>query len=112
MPVEKKPEDDDKPKFGARVKSWFSLHKEYDRYDRGLLDRRLERYLDKNFDKYIDEYGLVRELELKKYDEQYDDLVVRVSGLNDFMKDADADITDFERRTDAVKAAATTAVKK
>jgi hypothetical protein len=101
MPIEENQEE--KPGIFQRIKNIFGSGDDDTQYDRHIMDRRIERYLDGNFDNYIDEYGLVRELDLRKYDERYEDLVENVDGLRKFVKDADADIGNLEKRTDDLK---------
>jgi hypothetical protein len=48
---------------------------------------------------------MVREIDLKIYDERYDELVVRVDGLSSFVMEADSDISDLENRVNEVKRA-------
>jgi hypothetical protein len=103
----KEEQNEEEPGFFARIKNFFSSSEEEDtHYDRRILDSRIERYLDNNFNSYIDEYGLIRELELRRYDERVDILEDKVDGLKDFVKDADADISELELRTEDIQDAA------
>jgi hypothetical protein len=99
-------EQQEEPGFFARIKNFFSSSEEDEKhYDRRILDSRIERYLDNNFDSYIDEYGLVQEIDLARYDERADDLQDQVTDLKTFVKDADADIGELEVRCEHVEAA-------
>lgn len=72
-------------------------------YQRGLMDRRYEKYLDKHFDEYIEEFGLVRELHLDVYEDRYEDLVEDTKDMKEFQKDIEAEIASFERRLDKLE---------
>lgn len=97
-------ENEEQQGFWSRVKAAFSSEdEESNLYNRRLIDNRIERYLDRNFDSYIDEYGLVREMDLKRYDERYDGLSERIEGLKGFMKEADAEAGNLEGRIETIK---------
>lgn len=95
---------EEKTGFFDRIRMLFTnVNKEENAYQRRLLDRRIERFLDENFDSYIEEYGLVREIDLKKYEERYEELVERIAGLKNFVRETDAEIGNLERRLEAIK---------
>ncbi len=72
-------------------------------YERGLLDRRIEKYLDKHFDEYINEYGLIRELDIVIYEENFDKLVDTVKEIKEFQADASAKLAALKRRLDRLE---------
>ncbi len=72
-------------------------------YQRGLIDRRYEKYLDKHFDEYIEEFGLVRELHLDIYEDRYEQLVEDTKDMKEFQKDIDAELSSLERRLDRLE---------
>ncbi len=98
----------EKPSFFERIKGFFSSSEsdeEKPTYQRRLLDSRIEKYLDRHAESYIEEFGLITSIDLKVYDERYETLTSRVNSLQDFAKDADAEVSDLERRIDVIKAA-------
>lgn len=98
--------EEEKPTFMSKLRNLFKVETEADTgYKRKLLDGRIERYLDENFDNYIDEYGLVREIDLRKYEERYEALVEDVSDLKEFVVSADAEVGNFEHRLRNIEAA-------
>ncbi len=104
---------EEKPGFMDRIKAFFkSSEDEENVYKRKLIDRKIERYIDENFDSYIEEYGLVNELDLKKYDERFEDLANRVNGLKTFVSEADAELGNLEKRVGVIKKAAKGGKKK
>ena len=93
--------------FG-RIKRVFSLRerevaKEEERYQPRLLDSRIEKYLDRHFDEYIKDYGLVTKQRLTAYDKKANDLEESLSSLVAYTRDADAAVTDLERRMTEVE---------
>lgn len=99
--------EEEKPSFFARIKAYLSggeKEGEDPTYHRRLLDGRIEKYLDRHADSYIEEFGLVTSIDLRAYDERYDRLTSRISVMQDFARDADAEVTDLERRVTAIKA--------
>lgn len=72
-------------------------------YKRGLLDRRIEKYLDSHFEEYIEEFGLVRELDLEVYEDKYNFVVDNVKEIKEFQKDAEAEISSLNKRLDRIE---------
>jgi len=99
----------EKPSFFARIKAYLSgAEKEGEgdeTYQRKLLDSRIEKYLDHHAAQYVTEFGLVTSLDLQAYDERYEDMTVRIKSLQDFARDADADVSSLENRMVAIKTA-------
>jgi len=99
----------EKPSFFARIKTYLTgAEKEGEgdeTYQRKLLDGRIEKYLDHHASQYIAEFGLVTSLDLQAYDERYEDMTIRIKSLQDFARDADADVSNLENRMAAIKAA-------
>ena len=98
----------EKPSFFARIKAYLSgAEKEEsdETYKRKLLDSRIEKYLDHHAAQYIAEFGLITSLDLQGYDERYEDMTVRIKSLQDFARDADADVSSLENRMMAIKTA-------
>ncbi|MDG6225415.1 MAG: hypothetical protein QCI82_07870 [Candidatus Thermoplasmatota archaeon] len=98
--------EEEKIGFFAKIKSWFKKDKDEDvqaEYKRKLMDRKIERFLDSNFDSFIAEYGLVREIDIARYDERHGILSSKLKVLNDFVKEADADISNLEIRVEHMK---------
>ena len=99
--------EEEKPSLSTRIKKFLHITSEADEgYKRKMLDGRIERYMDENFNNYIDEYGLVREIDLRKYEERYDMLVGRIAKLKEFVAEADAELGNLEHRLAEVKKAA------
>ncbi len=72
-------------------------------YNRGLLDRRMEKYLDKHFDEYIDEFNLVREIDLHTYEERLENCAKDVEELSEFQKDVEDEINSFKIRLNKIE---------
>ncbi len=72
-------------------------------YDRRMLDRRVEKYLDKHFDEYIEEFGLLKEIDLKVYEEEVDQCEEDVDDLKEFQKDMKDEIEVLEKRLDRIE---------
>ena len=99
--------EEEQPSFFERLRAHFHKgEEEAPRYERKIMDGRIERFLDENFNNYIEEYGLVTELDIRTYEERYDELVGRVKSLTEFSQDLDAEVTDLERRMKAIQAKA------
>ena len=96
---------EEKPSFSQRVKGYLfkTEQGEKETYDRKLFDSKIEKYLDHHASEYIDEYGLITSIDLKVYDERYDEISANVDGLMDFTQDADTDITNLEKRVETLK---------
>jgi|PlaIllAssembly_1097288.scaffolds.fasta_scaffold962258_2 hypothetical protein len=91
--------------FFSRIKSFFhkGTAEEDQMYKRKMMDKKVERYLDNNFESFITEYGMVREIDLVRYDERHGILTQKLAVLNEFVKDADAEIGGLEIRVDHLK---------
>lgn len=72
-------------------------------YERNLLDRRIEKYLDQHFDEYVEEFGLVRELDIEVLEERVDYMVESIKDIDDFQKDAEAELMSLKRRLDKIE---------
>jgi hypothetical protein len=97
--------EQEKPSFMTRIKNYLSgaeKDEEEEHYQRKLLDGRIEKYLDHHADSYITEFGLVTNLDIQGYEQRYNKLTSRITGLIDFAKNADADVTNLERRLKVV----------
>lgn len=92
----------EKPSFFARIKAYMSGAEKEDNgdeaYQRKLLDSRIEKYLDHHASQYIAEFGLVTSLDIQKYEERYEDMTIRISSLQNFARDVDADVSNLENR--------------
>lgn len=100
--------EQEKPSFMTRIKNYLSSAEKDEEdavYQRKLLDGRIEKFLDHHADSYITEFGLVTNLDIQGYEQRYDKLTSRITGLMDFAKNADAEVTNLERRLKAVNAA-------
>jgi hypothetical protein len=100
--------EQEKPSFFTRIKQYLSGAEKDEEdavYQRKLLDGRIEKYLDRHAESYITEFGLVTSLDIQAYEQRYNKLSTRVTGLLDFAKNADAEVTNLERRLKSVKAA-------
>jgi hypothetical protein len=96
----------EKPSFFDRIKGYFSHEEEGEEnetYERNLLDSRIEKYLDHHASQYISEFGLVTSIDIQAYEERYEDMSVRIKSLQDFARDADADVSNLEHRMEAIK---------
>ena len=104
--------EEEQPSFFERLRAHFHKgEEEAPRYERKILDGRIERFLDENFNNYVEEYNLVTELDLRTYEERYEELAGRVKSLTEFTHDIDAEVSDLERRLKAVQAKAKEAGK-
>lgn len=72
-------------------------------YDRHLMDKNIEKYLDKHFDEYIEEFGLLKEVDLKIYEEQVDQCEEDVEDLKEFQKDMMDEISVLQKRLDRIE---------
>jgi hypothetical protein len=79
---------------------------EIPKYKRKLLDGRIEKYLDQNMDAYIQEYGIVTGLDIENYEIKYTNMTSRISGMKEYMIDADAQISMMEQEIALVQKAA------
>lgn len=99
----------EKPSFFDRIRGYFSRSEEEgdenETYERNLLDSRIEKYLDHHASQYISEFGLVTSIDIQGYEERYEDMAVRIKSLQDYARDADADVSNLEHRMEAIKAA-------
>lgn len=99
----------EKPSFFARIKAYLSgAEKEGEgdeTYQRKLLDSRIEKYLDHHAAQYIAEFGLVTSVDIQKYEERYEDMTIRIKGLQDFARDVDSDVSSLEHRMQGIQAA-------
>lgn len=91
-----------------RIKRVFSLGErevaeEEERYQRRLLDSRIEKYLDDHFDEYIKDYGLITKQHLTAYEKKATDIEESLSSLTAYTRDIDAAVTDLERRVTEVE---------
>lgn len=96
----------EKPSFFDRIKGYFSKEQEgeeNERYERNLLDNRIEKYLDHHASQYISEFGLVTSIDIQAFEERFEDMTVRIKSLQDFARDADADVSNLEHRMEAIK---------
>ncbi|MGA1819418.1 MAG: hypothetical protein ACMUHU_00250 [Thermoplasmatota archaeon] len=75
------------------------------KYRRKLLDGRIEKYLDQNMDAYIQEYGILTGLDIESYEMRYTSLTSRISGMKEYMIDADAHISAMEKEMAQVQTA-------
>lgn len=97
-------EQEQKHGFFAKIKSWFHKAPEgNETYKRKMMDKKVERYLDSNFDSFIEEYGLIRSMDLLVYEERHDNLSGKLKVLNDFVKNANADISNLSIRVEHMK---------
>jgi len=109
--VEENIEEQEKKGFFSWLKSKFSSkeeegeEKEDPVYKRRLLDGRIEKYLDQNFDSYIQEYSMVTGLDLESFEVRYTELTQKITSMNEYMLQADADIGALENDINAVKEA-------
>jgi hypothetical protein len=98
----------EKPSFFERIKGYFSsseADEENPTYERRLLDSRIEKYLDRHAESYISEFGLITSIDLERYEERYDNLTTQTGSLQEFARDADAELTNLEARVKAIKSA-------
>ena len=98
----------EKPSFFDRIKGYFSKEEEEEgneTYERNLLDSRIEKYLDHHASQYIAEFGLVTSIDIQAFEERYEDMTIRIKSLQDFARDADADVSNLENRMEAIKTA-------
>jgi hypothetical protein len=96
----------EKPSFFDRIKGYFSREEESEeneKYERNLLDSRIEKYLDHHASQYIAEFGLVTSIDIQAFEERYEDMTVRIKSLQDFARDADAEVSNLENRMGAIK---------
>lgn len=73
------------------------------RYERTFLDKKIERFLDEKFGEYIDEFGIVTEEKLRDYDRNLQSFEKKIDELTDFIKNADPDIKNLEKRVEKFK---------
>jgi hypothetical protein len=98
----------EKPSFFDRIRGYFSKEEEEEgneTYQRNLLDSRIEKFLDHHAAQYISEFGLVTSIDIQGYEERYEDMTVRINSLQDFARDADAEVSNLENRMEAIKLA-------
>ena len=96
--------EEQKTGFFSRIKSLFHKDEEEDpQYKRKMMDKKIERYLDSNFESFIAEYGMVREIDLSLYDERHGILSGKIKVLNDFVREADAEIGNIEIRVEQLR---------
>lgn len=99
----------ERPSFFARIRAYLSgAEKEGEgdeTYQRKLFDNRIEKYLDHHAAQYIAEFGLVTSLDIQKYEERYEDMTIRIKGLQDYARDVDADVSSLEHRMQDIQAA-------
>ena len=99
----------EKPSFFERIKGYFSKEneegEENETYQRKLLDSRIEKFLDHHASQYISEFDLVTSIDIQAYEERFEDMTVRINSLQDYARDADADVSSLEHRMEAIKAA-------
>ncbi len=72
-------------------------------YRRRLTDRRIEKYLDENFEKYVENFGLVRELELKILEKKTDHCEKELSKIAEFQSDVEAELEVLNRKLEKVQ---------
>lgn len=72
-------------------------------YRRRTSDRRIEKYLDEHFEDYIEEFGLVRELELKIHEKKLDHCEEDLEEITEFQKDAQAELEDLKRKLNKIE---------
>jgi hypothetical protein len=104
----------EKPSFFTRIRAYLTgADKEEgeETYKRKLFDSRIEKYLDHHASQYIAEFGLITSLNLEAYNERYEDLTMRIKSLQDFARDADAEVASLEKRIDIIKSASKTKKK-
>ena len=102
--------EEEHPSFFERLRTHFHRPEEAaPRYERKILDGRIERFLDENFNNYIEEYNLVTELDTRTYEERYETLAGRVKSLLEFSHDIDAEVTNLEQRVKILQAKTTAA---
>ncbi len=102
--MEEEIEQEQKKGFFAKIASWFhKAPEENETYKRKMMDKKVERYLDSNFESYIEEYGMVRSMDLLVYEERHDTLSSKLKVLNDFVREADADIGNLMTRVELLK---------
>ena len=73
-------------------------------YERSVLDKKIEHFLDEKFEEYIDEFGIVTEEKLTNYDRSVSSFEKRVDALGDFIRNADRDVIDLEKRVQKLQA--------
>lgn len=93
--------------FRNSVRGIFSTGSEYKdftedniEYRRKILDYRIEAFLDRHFHDYLHDFGILDEAGLEVRNESLLVLEDRCDGLISFIKDADHEVTDLERRVD------------
>ena len=82
---------------------YAELSEEKVEYQRKMLDYRVEAYLDAHFNEYIIDFGLLDEAALEVRNEHLLTLEGRSDGLIHFIRDVDGDLTDLEKRIDAME---------
>lgn len=98
--------EEEKTGFFSWLKNKFSSddeEPEEPKYERRLLDSRIEKYLDQNFNSYVEEFRMVTQLDIEQYETRYTMLTERIVGMKDYMLTAEAKIAGMDRAVAEIK---------
>jgi hypothetical protein len=103
---------DEQSSIWNSLREMFSTGSEYEtlsdesiKYQRKMLDYRIEAFLDKNFSDYVEEFGILDEPALDVRHERLAIVEAKAEGILHFVKEAEADLSDLEGRVDTLEKA-------
>lgn len=89
--------------FGIFGKNDNEEEPEAPKYNRRLLDGRIEKYLDQNLNSYIQEYGIVTSLDLESYEMRYERITGGIASMKEYQLNAEARISGMEIEVKEIK---------